>query len=240
MATTVVNKCRPTDVATNKWCLKDLFSLGEGTDLIFLPATVWGQIKQRWLTTPTGESAPMILAAEAGSTLMSYIYNEPATTPETILFPDGETEKLGMYFPGNALIFNPSVGNAIQSDGVPYQTSNLNIPMGSNRDFDELIQYLQAGAWNAIKVSADVQMMHVYGGPRGYFPKADEIAEMLYSGNNDTKGQTTAAFVVEKANYAIEYLKIGEQTDNKNALLELMGYIKDGACKENGVPVTTP
>ncbi len=37
-----VNKCRPTNVETNKWCLKDLFSLGEGTDLAFLPVTAFG------------------------------------------------------------------------------------------------------------------------------------------------------------------------------------------------------
>lgn len=240
---TVVNKCRPTDVATNKWCLKDLFSLGEGTDLAFLPITVWGQIKQRWLTTAAGSSAPMVLAAEAGSTLMSYIYNEPVvTSPATIeeaLFPDGETEKDGLYFPGNSLIFNPTLGNSIEANGVPYQTSNFSLPVGSSREYDELVQYLQSKAWVGIKVSADAQMLHVYGGPRGYFPKADEIAEMLFSGNNDSKGETTAAFEVAKANYAIEYVKIGEQTSNKNALLDLMGYIKDGACKENGI-TTTP
>ncbi len=179
----------------------------------------------------------MILSAEAGSTLVSYLYNEPTADIETTLFPDGETEKDGMYFPGNSLIFNPTLGNAIEANGVPYQTSNFSLPVGSSREYDELVQYLQSKAWVAIKVSADAQAMHVYGGPRGYFPKADEIAEMLFSGNNDSKGETTAAFEVAKANYAIEYIKIGTQTTNKNALLDLMGYIKDGACKENGVPV---
>lgn len=231
---TVVNKCRPANAATNKWCLKDLYAVGEGSDLIFLPITVWGQIKQRWLTTAVGESAPMILAPEAGSTLVSYLYNEPTATPETVLFPDGGTEKDGLYFPGTNLMFSPTVGNAIEADGVPYQTSNISLPVGSNRDYDELVQYLQSKAWVGIKIAADTSTMHVYGGPRGYFPKADEVAEMLYSGNNETKGKTAAAFEAAKSNYVIEYIKLGEQTKNKNALLELMGYIKDGACKENG------
>lgn len=248
MATTIVNKCRPTDVKSNTWCLKTMFSLGEGADLVFLPVAVWGQIKKRWFITQASEesNAPMILAEEAGSTQMSYIYNEPViTSPKTVLetlFPDAsaaDAEKFGLYFAGNNLIFNPTLGNSIESNGVPYQTSAFSLPVGSDREYDALVQYLQANAWVGIKLSADAQTMHVYGGPRGYFPKADEVAEMLFSGNNDAKGETTAAFEVAKANYAIEYVTLGEQTVNKNALSDLMGYFKDGACKENGSEVVS-
>jgi hypothetical protein len=234
-----VNKCRPTALGSNLWCLKDLFSKGEGTDLIFLPVSVWGQMKQLWLTTAGGDTGPMILAEEAGASVVSYLYNEPAADIETTLFPAGAIEKSGLFFPGNALIFNPTLGNSTDAQGVPYQTSNFSLPVGSSRAYDELVQYLQSKAWVAIKVSSDAQAMHIYGGPRGFFPKADEISEMLFSGNNDDKGKTTAVFEVAKSNFAIEYLKIGTQTDSKNALLDLMGYIKDGACLENG-EVTTP
>ena len=33
--------CRTTNINANNWCLKNLYSLGEGTDLIFLPAPLW-------------------------------------------------------------------------------------------------------------------------------------------------------------------------------------------------------
>lgn len=232
---TVVNKCRPANLDNNQWCLKDLFSLGEGTDLAFLPATAWGAMKQRWMTTAAGETSPMILAAEAGSSLMSYIYNEPKTTPETTLFPTSEKQLEGLYFAGNSLIFNPTIGNATQANGVPYQTSNFTLPIGSSRTYDELAQYLQSKAWVAIKLSASGTEMHVYGGPRGYLPKADEVSEMMFSGNNETKGETTASFAVDKANYAVEYITVGAESTNANALTDLMGYIKEGACMENGV-----
>lgn len=175
-----------------------MFSLGEGADLVFLPVAVWGQIKKRWFITQASEesNAPMILAEEAGSTQMSYIYNEPVvTSPKTVLetlFPDAsaaDAEKFGLYFAGNNLIFNPTLGNSIESNGVPYQTSAFSLPVGSDREYDALVQYLQANAWVGIKLSADAQTMHVYGGPRGYFPKADEVAEMLFSGNNDAKAR---------------------------------------------------
>lgn len=75
-----------------------MFSLGEGADLVFLPVAVWGQIKKRWFITQASKesSAPMILAEEAGSTQMAYIYNEPvATSPKTVLealFPDARLQ----------------------------------------------------------------------------------------------------------------------------------------------------
>ena len=228
--------CRTTNINANNWCLKNLYSLGEGTDLIFLPAPLWGAIRQRWMQTPSGSESnnPNVLTLKQGATLMEYIYNEPTTTPETTLFTNGDSEKEGLFFSGNALIFTPTVGNAIEADGTPYQSSSISLPMASSKEFDELIQYLQSKAWVGLKLNHDGTILHVYGGPRGYFPVADEVAEMLYSGNNDAKGKTSAAFSVDKANYAIEYLILGEQTTNKDALKDLMGYIKDGACKPNG------
>lgn len=233
-----VNKCRPTNITTNQWCLKDMFALGEGTDIIFLPSSDWGAIKQRWLTTSTGATLtpPMILASVAGSSLVKWLYNAPTGADiETALFPDAVEDKGGLYFTGNNLIFNPTIGNSTQANGVPYQNSNLSLPVGSSQEYDELVQYLQSRAWVALKLNHDNSAIHVYGGPRGYFPKADEVSEMMMSGNNDTKGETTASFTVEKANYAIEYISIGTQTADKNALVELMGYIKAGACKDNGL-----
>lgn len=233
----IVNKCRPNNIGSNNWCLSTLFSLGEGADLVFLPAILWGQIKQRWLTTNTasGEGAPPILSEKQGGASLEYIYNAPeaASALET-LFPEAESSKEGVYFQGNNLIFNPTLGNSIEADGVPYQTSNFSLPVGSSKEYDELVRYLQARAWVGIKLNHDATVMHVYGGPRGYFPKADEVAEMTFSGNGDSKGKTSATFAVEKANYAIEYVTIGEQTPDSSALQELMGYLKEGACKPNG------
>lgn len=239
MALTVVNKCRPTNIGSNPWCVKDLFSKGEGTNLIALPTNVWGQIKDRWISTPTAADGtptpPMVLAGKVGTPLMEYIYNAPTQAdPETVLFPTTTDAKTGLYFSGNALIFNPTAGNAIEADGTPYQNSMFSLPVGSSKEYDELVQYMQSKAWVLLKLNNDNTTLHVYGGPRGYFPKPDEVAEMLMSGNNDAKGKTSVNFEVSKAAYSIEYLSIGAQTTDKDALAKLFGYIQEGVCMDNG------
>lgn len=234
----VVNKCGGNGVASNKWCIKTLFAVGEGTDAIALPVDVWALLKERWMGTVvgTGETPPMVLSEDAASSLQAFIYNAPTGADAmSVLFPDADTsDKLGLYFVGNSLIFNPTVGNAIESDGVPYQNSTFSLPIGSNRDYDELMQYMQSKAWILLKLSANGRQLHAYGGPRGYISTPDQVAEMVFSGNNDAKGKTQAQFSVDKANYTIEYVSIGTQTTDKNALKKLFDYIKTGACKENG------
>ena len=234
----VVNKCGGNDVASNTWCLRTLFTDGEGTDAIALPVDVWSLIKERWMNTVTGtgETPPMILSEDAASSLHAFIYNAPTgADAASVLFPDADTsDKHGLYFAGNSLIFNPTVGNGIQADGVPYQNSTFSLPVGSSREYDELVQYMQSKAWILLKLSANGQRLHAYGGPRGYISTPDQVTEMMFSGNNDARGETQAQFSVEKANYAIEYVSIGSQTTDNDALKKLFDYIKTGACKENG------
>lgn len=239
---TVVNKCGGNDIQANPWCARKLYAIGEGTDAITLPIDVWAAIKERWLNTVsgTGEQPPMILSTDASSSLQAYIYNAPTEAdPLATLFPNAKADdKAGLYFVGNSLIFNPTLGNATEADGVPYQNSTFSLPVGSDRSYDELVQYMQSKAWVLLKLSANGQQMHAYGGPRGYISTADQVAEMLFSGNNDSKGKTQVQFSVDKANFAIEYVSIGAQTADKEALKKLFGYIKSGACKENGEVVS--
>ena len=133
-----VNKCKPTALGANAWCVKSMFAQGEGTDLAFLPVAEWAVLRDRLLNTSTGSSdgAPMELTPDEASTQQAYIYNAPTVgedaTLASILVPDvtAETVKSGLYFVGNSLIFNPTVGNAVQTDGVPYQTSTFSLPIG--------------------------------------------------------------------------------------------------------------
>lgn len=244
MAATIINNCPPTDLGYNVWCLSDLYALGEGTQLIAIPTTQWDAIKTRWMSTPItsgGEGTPVnVLSAKAGANSHEYIFNMPTgADPGTILFPTSSpaAEPEGLFFEGNALIFNPTVGQTIEADGTPYQSSTFSIPVGSNKDYAELVRYLQSKAWNFLKIDNNTSQLNVYGGIRGYFPTADEVVEMMFSGNNDAKGKATVPFVVEKQGYVIEYLIRGAETADAQALPKLMGYIKTGACKPNGIQV---
>lgn len=231
-----VSICRPTDIDSNQWCLKNLYALGEGTDLIAIPTPIWNQTKSRWENTAAGtsENPLKVLVEKAGSPLVEYQYNAPTST--SILFPEGVETNSSLYLQGNALIFNPTVGNAIEANGVPYQTSTITIPIGSDMYYDMFAQFMQSKAWTFIKLNNDNQIMHVYGGPRGYFPTADEVAEMMYSGNNDAKGEASLSFTMEKAAYTVEYITLDPAAADKNALVELMTAIRTGICK----PVVSP
>lgn len=237
----VVNNCPPTDLGYNVWCLSDLYALGEGTQLIALPTTTWDAIKTRWMNTPVGGSpSSNVLAPKAGANSKEYIFNMPTgADPSSILFPTDASNPAadpeGLFFEGNALIFNPTIGQTMEVDGTPYQTSTFSIPVGSSKDYAELVRYMQSKAWNFIKIDSNTSQMNVYGGVRGYFPTADEVVEMMFSGNNDAKGKATVPFVVEKQAYVIEYLVRGTATTDEQALPKLMGYIKAGACKPNGI-----
>lgn len=243
MAANVVNNCPPTDLDYNVWCLSNLYALGEGTQLIALPTTVWDAMKTRWQSTPitSGEtpSSVNVLSLKAGANSKTWLFNMPTEAdPGTVLFPTGGTPVLeGLFFEGNALIFNPTLGQTIEADGTPYQTSTFSLPVGSSKDYAELVRYLQSKAWNFIKIDNKTSQMNVYGGVRGYFPTADEVAEMMFSGNNDAKGKATVPFSIDKQGYIIEYLEIGAETKDPEALMKLMGYIKTGACKPNGIIV---
>lgn len=239
MAVTVNSNCRPTDVGSNIWCVKDLFALGEGTDIIGIPTPTWNATKKRWLNTKNGAEAEAvnILVPVAGASLMEFVYNQPTTTPQDVLFPTADVVTDSLYFTGNALIFNPTVGNSTEANGVPYQNSTITLPVGSNKDYDGLIQYIQSKAWTFLKLNNDNSIIHAYGGPRGYFPVADEVAEMMYSGNNDSKGETQISLAVDKANYSIEYLELSKSAADPDAMVKLMGYIKEAICKPNGVIV---
>ena len=223
--------CRPNTLDRNEWCLKDLFSYGEGFDLIAIPSTVWNQLKGVWLNLNNGasESPKKVLAAQEGSPLVSYQYNAPETL--STLFPTGFPTDVALYFKGNALIFNPTVGNAIEANGVPYQQSTISIPIGSDMYYDMFAQFMQSKSWVFLKLSYDNQILHVYGGPRGYFPVADEIAEMMYSGNNDSKGMTTLSFSQPKAQFTIEYIENANNIDSPNALPDLFKAIQANICK---------
>ena len=222
--------CRPNTLDRNEWCLKDLFSYGEGFDLIAIPSTVWNQLKGVWLNLNNGasESPKKVLVAEEGSPLVSYQYNAPETL--STLFPKDFPTDVALYFKGNALIFNPTVGNAIEANGVPYQQSTISIPIGSDMYYDMFAQFMQSKSWVFLKLSYDNQILHVYGGPRGYFPVADEIAEMMYSGNNDAKGETQLSFTQEKAAYTIEYIKNAEDSTDSEALPKLFAEIQTAIC----------
>lgn len=241
MAATVVNNCPPTDLDYNVWCLSNLYALGEGTQLIALPTTTWDAIKARWQQTKIGDATEsgMVLTKKAGANSLTWIYNAPTgATPETTLFPTNPAaDPEGLFFEGNALIFNPTLGMTIEADGTPYETSSFSIPVGSSKDYAELVKYMQSKAWNFIKLDNNSSQMNVYGGIRGYFPTADEVAEMMFSGNNDAKGKATVPFIVEKQGYVIEYIERGVETVDTEALKKLMGYIKTGACKPNGIVV---
>lgn len=244
MAATVVNNCPPTDLDYNVWCLSNLYALGEGTQLIALPTTVWDAIKTRWQSTPitSGEQpAPVnVLSPKQGANSKTWIFNMPTgVDPGSLLFPEvtPASDPEGLFFEGNALIFNPTLGQTIEADGTPYQTSNFSIPVGSSKDYAELVRYLQSKAWNFLKLDSNTSQLNVYGGVRGYFPTADEVAEMMFSGNNDAKGKATVPFSIERQGYIIEYLERGTQTADADALPKLMGYIKAGACKPNGIVV---
>ena len=234
-----VKTCRPNDIDHNGWCLKDLFSYGEGFDLIAIPSTVWNQLKGVWLNLNNGasESPKKVLVAEEGSPLVSYQYNAPQSL--TTLFPEGFPTGVALYFKGNALIFNPTVGNAIEANGVPYQQSTISIPIGSDMYYDMFAQFMQSKSWVFLKLSYDNQVLHVYGGPRGYFPVADEIAEMMYSGNNDAKGETQLSFTQEKAAYTIEYIKNAEDSTDSEALPKLFAEIQTAICIPT-TPTTSP
>ena len=222
--------CRPNTLDRNEWFLKDLFSYGEGFDLIAIPSTVWNQLKGVWLNLNNGasESPKKVLVAEEGSPLVSYQYNAPETL--STLFPKDFPTDVALYFKGNALIFNPTVGNAIEANGVPYQQSTISIPIGSDMYYDMFAQFMQSKSWVFLKLSYDNQILHVYGGPRGYFPVADEIAEMMYSGNNDAKGETQLSFTQEKAAYTIEYIKNAEDSTDSEALPKLFAEIQTAIC----------
>ena len=231
--------CRPNTLDRNEWCLKDLFSYGEGFDLIAIPSTVWNQLKGVWLNLNNGasESPKKVLVAEEGSPLVSYQYNAPETL--STLFPKDFPTDVALYFKGNALIFNPTVGNAIEANGVPYQQSTISIPIGSDMYYDMFAQFMQSKSWVFLKLSYDNQILHVYGGPRGYFPVADEIAEMMYSGNNDAKGETQLSFTQEKAAYTIEYIKNAEDSTDSEALPKLFAEIQTAICIPT-TPTTSP
>ena len=231
--------CRPNTLDRNEWCLKDLFSYGEGFDLIAIPSTVWNQLKGVWLNLNNGasESPKKVLVAEEGSPLVSYQYNAPETL--STLFSEGFPTDVALYFKGNALIFNPTVGNAIEANGVPYQQSTISIPIGSDMYYDMFAQFMQSKSWVFLKLSYDNQILHVYGGPRGYFPVADEIAEMMYSGNNDAKGETQLSFTQEKAAYTIEYIKNAEDSTDSEALPKLFAEIQTAICIPT-TPTTSP
>lgn len=231
----IVNNCAPSVIDANPWCLNDLFTVGEGKDAVLIPISVWGQLKSRWKLIQTGGSTTIPVLSDKPRSPHSFIYNEPTTDPETTLFPDGETDKVGLYFSGNTLIFNPTVGSAVQTDGVPYNNSIFSLPVGSSMNYYELIRYINANAWILLKTSADGRELHAYGGPRGLMPVPDAIAEQLFSGNNDAKGQTTVQLQVDKAAFAIEFFVLGSDTTNQNALVDLLEYARDNACLPNGV-----
>lgn len=224
MAVSFTQLCRPTDIDSSMWCLKNLYSLGEGTVLIAIPTWQWNQLRDSWtkITTPGGP----VLVPESGVNVVRYTYNAPSDL--TSLFTAADAIE-SLYLDGNALIFNPTVGNAIEADGTPYQTSTFALPIGSSKEYDMLSQYMQSKAWTFVKINNDNTILHVYGGPRGYFPTPDELSEMMYSGNNDAKGKTTLPFTMAKASYTIEYL-VNSSTNKSDALINLMRAIRTAIC----------
>lgn len=242
MATSIVDKCKGFDIASNPFCISDFFSPGEGKDMILIPAATWNSYKALWetLTTETGKNVP-VLAEVAGSPALEYYFNMPTATPSDVLFPDGENiVKDSLYFSGNPRIFNPTVVNAQEENGVSYQSSTLSIPIGSSREYDLLTRYIQNDAWMALKLNYNEQLIHVYGGIRGYFRTTDEGAEMLFSGNNDARGESSVGLTVTKAPYVIEYIRRGAETADNQALVKLFDIIKTAICKPSGVEELVP
>lgn len=226
MALSGIDICRPSLIDTNTWCLKNLYALGEGTDLIAVPTPTWNSLRTVWIGLASSVASTKVLVAEQGKNIVSYVYTPPTNMPD--LFPSKTEDSL--YLAGNALIFNPTVSNSIEANGVPYQASNVAIPIGSDMQYDMLSQYMQSKAWTFIKMNQDNSELHIYGGPRGYFPVADEVSEMLYSGNNDAKGETSLSFEMAKASFTIEYISAGANLPN-DTIPTLFGTIVGNICK---------
>lgn len=236
----IVNKCGDSELNANAWCLSTLFAEGEGDTLVLLQAEVWNSLKNHWATLSTA-GPDKVFQRSANKNQVVFEFATPTLasgdTVQGVLFPENliGANPTGLKFRGNNLIFNPTIGNAADADGIPYQKTAVTLPVGSSMTYDELVKVIQSKAWNALKINAEKNTINVYGGTRGLHPQADNVAEMVFSGNNDTKGKTSVILENVKTNNGIEYVKLNKSETDLTAISNLFDLIQSEACMLNGV-----
>lgn len=237
----VVNRCGSAALTANPWCLSTMFADGEGDNLLLVKTDVWAGLKTLWQTLASTSDPIKVLTQASEKNQIIWNYSLPAVsegaTLASVLFPEAVVGATltGLNFVGNNLIFNPTIANAADGDGVPYQKSSITLPLGSSKSYDELAKYIQANAWNAIKLNSSGDVMHVYGGTRGLYPQTDNLAEMMFSGNNDNKGKTSLILENAKTNVGIEYLVKSTTNTDTASISTLFGLFQANVCMVNGI-----